>query len=151
MKKSVLIAVALLAPLAASCGSSSGSGSAASYCTLEKTFRADQDKIGTAFGGTSSPADVKKVFADYVAQIKALNAAAPAEIKKDIASVSKAFNDLDSQFASVGYDVKKAEADPATLKSISDIVGNADMLAASKRVSEYGVKVCGDVPSATGS
>jgi hypothetical protein len=105
----------------------SGSGSSR-FCDLARTL-AQKTQIGPDL-------DLRRVYQDFDAEAGQIQAAAPAAIKADVATVVARVRTLKDALVAVDYD--EAKLDPSSLKSLQD----PRFQQAAARVSAYSQQVC---------
>lgn len=148
MKRSIAIAAGLAATLAlVACGDDEGgSGSGNDYCTLIVSFQEKSDAVDASLSsGEPNPADVEAAMNAVKPLIAQLQAAAPAEIKDDVAMMASASLRMIEIFEQYDYDFIALETAPE-LAEITDLTGNAEIEAASERLNGYEETTCGITP-----
>ncbi len=112
----------------------SGKGSG-DFCELAKQYEKDFKDTGDPSQSTD---DAKKEYKELAAAIVNLEKQAPSEIKADVATVGKAFDQLDKLLSKYDYDFTKVPESEAG----SVDVDSPTVQAASNRVESYFEKVC---------
>lgn len=109
--------------------------SSSKYCGLARQFA---QAITPTLSG-----DAQQLFQQFDAESGPFVAAAPSAIKSDVQTVVTVVKQLEAEFAAVNYDATKLT--PANLAPVEA----PSFAAASDRVNDYDVQVCGITPPTT--
>ena len=154
MKRSIaLIAGGLLATtLVAGCGdgAKSTSGSTAAYCAKIVAYREKSDELDAVFTGTPDPAKIEEAFTTMQSMVNDLRSDAPAEIKKEVRTMSTAIDSVVEIFAQYDWDLIALASAPEFAK-LQETLAGADMAAASDRLKAYSTDTCGLPPETSGT
>lgn len=138
--RATAVGALLLASVAlAACGDDDDTGSSAGgkdYCTVAKEL----DAAGDALGSVDDPAAAKAAFQKAVGLAAQAAAAAPAEIKADLASMTDGIKKMNDILSKNGYDLTKVS--DADKEAVSKMQNDPAMKAANERVKAYDAKNC---------
>lgn len=143
-----LTGVLLGAGLLTSCGSTNDAAmSTEEYCDLITTYENEGDAFEALFSGEEpDPVATKAAFEQMKSMIDNLAAKAPAEIKADVDTVSKATTLLIDLLAEYDYDIMTLIGDAGAGARLEAAMGSADVEAASTRLDAWGEETCGLTP-----
>ncbi len=153
MNRSItLLAGAVLATtLFVGCGDDAKSGSSnAAYCAKIAAYKAKSDELDSVFTGTPDSAKVESAFTTMQSMVHDLKSDAPAEIKKDVTTMSGAIDNVVKIFSQYNWDFMALASAPEFAALQQDLQG-ADMSDASGRLEAFSRDTCGmvSVTSAT--
>lgn len=121
---------------AASSTEFSGKGSA-DFCKMA-TALSDNAALAEIFS-ERDPAQLESKWGDFITALKTVTSTAPAEIRPDLETLTGGFERLGAALADDGWDLTKAQGDPAVQAAMN--TDEAD--AASERIDRYVTSVCG--------
>ncbi|MGH9225392.1 MAG: hypothetical protein ACRD2W_16780 [Acidimicrobiales bacterium] len=109
------------------------SGTANSFCEFLRTYN---DRFGRFNAGLADPQQLRTVLNDALAAVKDAEATAPAEIKPDLVTMSRAFQTMVGSFQAAGFDVTKMR-----LESLGALAA-PEFVQASQRIEAYTRQHC---------
>lgn len=144
----VTIAATLLAGLAACGGSSGDRGSPSGFCDTARSAKAAADVQQKLFDAQDAPppSEVQPAIEDFAAKFAAMSAAAPAEIKADVATIDAAAQQLLSVVRANGFDVVAMISTPEFTALTNTFSGDAYQ-SAQDHFQTYFDTTCGITPT----
>lgn len=139
------LGLTLAAITVSACGGSESAGdSTASYCARIQAYKDKADSLDVLFDGDEPPAsdDMKKAFTTMQDMSADMKKGAPAEIKADVALMSKGIDDVVEFFEQYDWDIMAIAASP-DVEKLDSLLSGDEMNAASDRLDEFSETTCG--------